>query len=66
MKIECIDCGETYNPKRHSLGYRHCLECGESSAQREKQRKSRCTAPAYNKGAYMYITGMEMARNVGR
>jgi predicted nucleic acid-binding Zn-ribbon protein len=24
----CAKCGEFYNPKRASLGYRTCLDCG--------------------------------------
>ncbi len=24
----CIKCGEEYNPKRATLGYRTCLDCG--------------------------------------
>ncbi len=66
MKPECIECGEEYNPKRESLGYKTCLDCGGDQAQREILRKSRCVAPAYNKGAYMYVSSSAMARDLGR
>lgn len=66
MKSECIECGDNFNPKRFKLGYRTCIECGEEIAQIEMVRKSRCIAPAYNKGAYMYVTSSQMAKDLGR
>ena len=66
MKPECIECGEEYNPKRAALGYKTCLDCGQGNAEREILRKSRCVAPAYNKGAYMYVSSSAMARDLGR
>ncbi len=63
---ECIECGDDYNPKRLALGYLTCLECGDKEAAKQTLRKSRCTAPAYNKGAYMYVTSSNMAKQVGR
>ena len=66
MKPLCIVCQEEYNPKRLALGYRTCLECGGAQALKEKTRKARCTAPAYNKGAYQYVGSTTMARGVGR
>ena len=29
----CVNCEEVYSDKRLALGYRTCLECGESEAQ---------------------------------
>jgi ribosomal protein L37AE/L43A len=29
---ECIECGAEYSDKRLALGYRTCLDCGESGA----------------------------------
>ena len=63
---ECIECGDGFNPKRYNLGYRTCIDCGEEKAQIEILRKSRCIAPAYNKGAYMYVTSSQMAKDLGR
>jgi len=63
---ECVECGEDYNPKRRSLGYQTCLECGDQEATRQILRKARCTAPAYNKGAYMYVTSSNMAKEIGK
>lgn len=66
MKPECVECGESFNPKRRQLGYSTCLECGDKEAAIQTLRKSRCTAPAYNKGAYMYVSSSQMAREAGR
>ena len=66
MKPECIECGDSFNPKRRDLGYRVCLECGDKEAARQTLKKSKCTAPAYNKGAYMYVTSSYMAKEIGR
>ncbi|CCI88508.1 hypothetical protein BN79_099 [Yersinia phage phiR2-01] len=38
----------------------------ERKAQEEIERKKLCTAPAYNKGAYQYVTDEEQAKMVGR
>ncbi len=66
MKPVCIDCYETYNPRRLELGYLTCLDCGGKRANVEKQRKAKCSAPAYNKGAYQYVGTVQAARGVGR
>lgn len=52
----CLDCGEEYSDKRKQIGYDICLDCGDVNASRETRRKARCVAPAYNKGAYQYVT----------
>ncbi len=64
--MECIECGDNYNPRRFELGYLTCLECGDKEATRQIIRKAKCTAPAFNKGAYMYIASASMAREAGR
>ena len=66
MRAVCIECGENFNPRRLELGYRTCLECGDARATIEKQRKAKCTAPAYNKGAYQYVGTVQAAKGVGR
>ena len=66
MKPECIECGDTFNPKRLALGFKTCLECGDKRAAKQILYKSRCTAPAYNKGGYMYITSRSMAKDAGK
>ncbi len=66
MKPECIKCGDNFNPRRFALGYYTCLECGDEEATKQIIRKSRCTAPAYNKGAYMYVTSSNMAKEIGK
>ena len=62
----CIECGEKYNIKRAELGYHTCLSCGDKSALAESKRRTKCTAPAYNKGAYQYIGSVKDAKFVGR
>ena len=63
---ECPECGDEVNPRRVALGHPLCLECGEEKAQAEILRKQGQSAPAYNKGGYMYITSVGMARDLGR
>jgi ribosomal protein L37AE/L43A len=65
-KAYCIECDEEYSSKRRALGYYTCLDCGEAAATQEAVRKSKCIAPAFNKGAYMYVTSSSMARDVGK
>ena len=66
MEAVCIDCHVEFNPKRLELGYRTCLDCGSTRALREMNRKAKCSAPAYNKGAHQYAGSVEAARGVGR
>ncbi len=63
---QCIKCGEEFNPKRLQLGYQTCLSCGGQAAAKEMARRKKCVAPAFNKGAYQYITNMEMTKSIGR
>ena len=66
MKAICIVCYESFNPRRLELGYRTCLNCGGKAAAKEKARKAKCSAPAYNKGAYQYVGTVQAAKGVGR
>jgi hypothetical protein len=66
LDVECIECGDDFPLKRYELGYRVCLECGDKQAKAESRRKSKCFAPAYNKGAYMYVSSKSMAKDLGR
>ncbi len=65
-KPQCWDCGEEFHPKRKQLGYEYCLKCGDVYAEKESFRKSKCVAPAYNKGAYQYVSSREQAKLVGK
>lgn len=38
----------------------------ERIALKEIERKKLCTAPAYNKGGYQYISSEEQAKHIGR
>lgn len=62
----CAKCHEKYPAERKRLGYNTCLECGETEADKEAIRKSRCTAPLYNKGAYGYIYSKQDAHDAGK
>ena len=62
----CVLCGTSFNPRRMELGYRTCLNCGGKAAKIEKARKAKCSAPAYNKGAYQYVGTVQAAKGVGR
>lgn len=33
---ECRACGEPYPARRHALGYRTCLDCGDAEASAER------------------------------
>lgn len=62
----CNLCDEPFPRKRADLGYTTCLLCGEKEASKEVERKKQCVAPAYNKGAYMYIDSVDSAKDIGR
>ena len=62
----CVECEEEFALARKRLGYYTCLECGEVAANKERVRRSKCVAPAYNKGAYMYVADRRMAKDLGR
>jgi len=61
----CNECEETIHPNRYKLGYRTCLACGDEVAQRLAEMRKKQVAPAYNKGAYQYIT-LEDTKTIGR
>jgi len=62
----CKFCNEEYSDKRLALGFHLCLECGDRAANREADRRRKCVAPAYNKGAYQYIGDLSDAFNAGK
>lgn len=66
MVARCIRCFEEYPGARKALGFSTCLSCGERDAKIEAQRKAKCVAPLYNKGAYQYIATVDQAKDVGR
>jgi anaerobic ribonucleoside-triphosphate reductase len=63
---ECVKCGEQYSYRRRELGYYTCLECGRHEALKEIVRRSTCVAPAFNKGAYIYIHSQQDAKDAGK
>jgi len=48
-----------------SLGYVTCLVCGEAAANKLAEIRKKQSAPAYNKGAYQYIT-INDTKTIGR
>ena len=64
MFAVCNYCGEHYSAKRKELGYVSCLDCGEQHAQKQKDFKAKCTAPAYNKGAYQYVASTDAVKSI--
>ncbi len=62
----CNECWNEYSVKRKKLGYKTCLDCGEANAKIEVARRSKCVAPAFNKGAYQYIGTIDDAKNIGK
>mgnify|MGYP001358253916 FL=1 len=62
----CKECGESFSDKRRLLGYETCLECGEQEAQELVSKRKEQIAPAYNKGAYQFITSKTMAFDMGK
>lgn len=59
---ECVTCGDDIHIERWSLGYRHCLFCGEDHARAE--RASWTIVQEYNKGGYMFVTSTQAPTTV--
>jgi len=62
----CKECYNEYSDMRKSLGYNICIVCGDKHATIEANRKSKCIAPLFNKGAYQYIGNIRDAKNIGK
>jgi ribosomal protein L37AE/L43A len=56
MKFHCPNCGSDVAPARVHLGYKHCMECGETQAR--EVRMTWCVAPL-NKSNYILVTNPE-------
>jgi len=64
--VHCRKCGEEYSIKRAKLGYAVCLECGDAKAVEVAEFRSKCSAPAFNKGAYQPMMTFDDAKWAGR
>ena len=62
---ECNICGDFVSPARAKLVGKLCLSCGEEQAQQLARARRKQIAPAYNKGAYQYITENDLL-DIGR
>ena len=62
---DCTLCDEPISQGRRSLGYMTCLGCGEAAANELAEQRKKQIAPAYNKGAYQYITKDDLG-TIGR
>jgi hypothetical protein len=56
IKPLCLRCGKVFSPKRHAIGKKTCLPCGDQVAVEE--RSSWCVAPMH-KSNYMLMTSRE-------
>lgn len=56
IKPLCLRCGKAFSPKRHAIGKKTCLPCGDQVAVEE--RASWCVAPMH-KSNYMLMTSRE-------
>ena len=56
IKPLCLRCGKAFSPKRHAIGKKTCLPCGDQVAVEE--RSSWCVAPMH-KSNYMLMTSRE-------
>jgi hypothetical protein len=61
---ECRVCDDEFSSERAALGYDTCLTCGEALAKLEVDRRKKCIAPAYSKGAYTYVTSAEQVKMI--
>lgn len=59
----CRDCGDTYPAKRHALGYRICLDCGDRAASEERTGWTVVCTP---KGHYTRITRPEELKGLNQ
>lgn len=57
---------ETAPKQSMPIRYEGELALREAAAREEIERKKKCVAPAYNKGAYQYIGSEEQAKWVGK
>jgi len=65
IMTDCTLCDELISQGRRSLGYMTCLGCGETAANELAEQRKKQIAPAYNKGAYQYITKDDLG-TIGR
>lgn len=56
---KCNSCGEEYNPRRKALGFRTCLDCGESVAQKVVH-----TIVPMHKSNYVVISDIEDLKGI--
>ena len=55
----CIKCGEEYEDGRALLGYRVCLDCGDTDAHKRKH-----TIAPLNKSNYMLFTDATLLKQL--
>lgn len=57
--IPCRNCGDDIDLRRWSLGYKHCLVCGETLAKQVKH-----TIAPMHKSNYVLITDTDLLRGL--
>lgn len=59
----CTHCGDTYPTRRHALGYRTCLDCGDREAANARTSWTIVCTP---KGHYTRITNPEELKGLSQ
>ncbi len=57
MNHFCNECGQDFNPLRAALGYKLCLDCGETVARERKH----CIVPL-PKSNYVVVTDLDLLK----
>jgi hypothetical protein len=57
----CVKCTNTVPERRHALGYRLCLPCGEAQSRRDASRR---TIAPMHKSNYVLISNREDLRGI--
>jgi len=59
MSYQCVRCGDGVETKRHELGYKTCLSCGE-----EEARSYKHTIVPMPKSNYIVVTDLELLKGL--
>lgn len=59
MNYQCVKCGDDINSRRHDIGYKTCLFCGEEDARLVKH-----TIVPMPKSNYIVVTDMALLQGL--
>jgi predicted nucleic acid-binding Zn-ribbon protein len=57
----CIRCGESFSTARYSLGYQHCLQCGDALAVTARRN---WTVVPMHKSNYVLVTDPDVLKQL--